>query len=292
MSYIRKSYTLDQLRDYSLLFSKSRLKRFALKKDSELLDFCISSYDSRVFDEKKTYGAYYKYVYKVLLEHYANEYVYKNEFLNNYLFKKYRMRKMSLFSEFSIGSVIVDLALFNGESVGFEIKTELDSPKRLANQLYYYEKLFNKSYLIIPSIKKNEYESFFRGTNGIILYEGKSRSFELVKESEVRVSPDPYTLMEVLLTKEYRSIVQSYYGKDVLKNSTDFTQFEDCRKLIAKIRPYDLNRMFVDAMKRRKPDGLMRLPRYRELSQAIVSETDAHIFKENLLAGLSKNILL
>lgn len=290
MSYIRKTYATDQLRNYSLLFSSSEINKFVSEGKSKLINYCLREYDNRAFTPNKTYGEYYKYLYKVLLTHYTNEYIYKNEFLNKFLYKKYAGEDCYFFSELNLGNVVADLASFNGESIGFEIKTELDTPSRLTRQMEVYSQVFNKVYLIIPSEAIELYKPFFQEGFGIISYSKDFRAFKLIQESKTKKAPNPQILMEILLTKEYRQIVEEYYGKGILEKSTDFTQFSDCSTLIANIPPKELNRLFISIMKCRR----LAPPRFsygfNELNQVLLSTRAENGFKEKLQYRLNQNI--
>ena len=290
MSYIRKNYPIEQLREYSQLFSRSELIRFAMYKDYSSVNYCIESYDNRAFSSKKTYGTYYKYLYKVLLHFYNNEYIFKNEFIK-YLSKNLSGDvEYSLYSELNIGSVIVDLALFNGKSVGFEIKTELDNPSRLYRQVDEYFQIFNEVYLIVPSSMLDLYRSYCTDQCGIIVFDKNQRTFSKLINSGFNDSPNPNKVMQVLRTEEYRQIVKSYFGDHALKNTTDFTQFDVCSKLIKKIPPKKLNELFIDTLKKRR-SNLHRLPyKYSEFSQALVSFHNSLEFKKSLLVQLNNDI--
>ena len=82
--YIKKSYHINQLRDYSSLFSRTEVCRWH-KKDLTSLKIKISRYDTSLINNNCTYLSYLKYVYRILEKFYPNEYVYKNEFINKWL---------------------------------------------------------------------------------------------------------------------------------------------------------------------------------------------------------------
>lgn len=290
MSYIRKTYAADQLRDYSLLFSSSEVSRFVSNGTSELINYCLKEYDKRAFTSQKTYGDYYKYLYKVLLKHYNNEYIYKNEFLNSMLYKCYSGQEYYFFSELNLGSVVADLASFNGLSIGFEIKTELDTPSRLERQLAVYTQVFNKVYLIVPDGEVDDYIHLLPEEVGVISYAKTSRFFTIYRDPTFREAPNPRTLMEILLTKEYRYIAEAHYGKGILQESTDFTQFADCSALIAEVPPTELNRLFVSVMKRRRLAPARFTRKFNELNQALLATKSDNNFKEQLQCRLNQYI--
>ena len=168
-------YKIDQLRDYSSLFSRSQALSW-LKMDFSSINYKIERYDVKWLNNQNlTYLDYLKYVYTVLADNYQNEYVFKNEFLNNWLIKELGETNSQIFSEFRLGNSIADLVMFNGCSKIFEIKTELDNDSRLTLQVENYAKVFNQIFLIIPASKIHLYEKYDASV-GIITYAPSSKN--------------------------------------------------------------------------------------------------------------------
>lgn len=259
------TYNLNQLRDYSSLFSRSSVKQW-LDGNLSSIDFKIDRYDKNWYSgTNRRYIDYLKYVYTVLETHYQNEYIFKNTFLNDWLIKELGQCDSEIFNEFKVGTAIADLVMFNGASKAFEIKTELDSDKRLNLQLEQYRKVFNQIFLIIPSSKLEQYLSYDNNV-GIILFDNsKMQRFTLFRQAKNNEKVDAETLMHVLHTKEYKAIVERYYGQ--LPNITSFNQFKICGDLIAKIPKNDLNLLFIDQMKKRAGKYELSNRNFREFNQ-------------------------
>ena len=83
-----------------------------------------------------------------LQRHYRCEYVYKAAVADRVVFGRHSPRTASLHVELPVGRSIVDLAVFNGTSTAYEIKTEFDSEKRLASQASTYLKAFEHVYVV------------------------------------------------------------------------------------------------------------------------------------------------
>ncbi|MCY1339096.1 hypothetical protein D9M69_249700 [compost metagenome] len=62
---------------------------------------------------------------------YRNEFVYKTEIASRIVFGRHSPNTASLHVELPVGRSIVDVAVFNGTSTAYEIKTEFDTPRRL-----------------------------------------------------------------------------------------------------------------------------------------------------------------
>ena len=123
------SSNLNQLRDFSSLFSRSEVGRW-LKNDFESINLKLERHNLLDKYKGNTYLSVLRQTYKILEKSYPNEYVLKNEFLNQWLKKELGHNDSVIFNEFRIGKAIADLAMFNGVSKAFEIKTILDKEYR------------------------------------------------------------------------------------------------------------------------------------------------------------------
>lgn len=262
-------YHINQLRDYSSLFSRSEVLSW-LKMDFTSINYKIDRYDENWLKSKKsTYLDYLKYVYSVLAKNYQNEYVFKNEFLNNWLIAELGEANSQIFNEFRVGDSIADLAMFNGCSKIFEIKTELDSDARLSLQLENYSKAFNEIYIIVPNSKISSYIKYDK-TIGLITYDSNSENnFSLVRKAKTNFNIEPASIMAILHSKEYKSIVQNYYG--YLPDMTSFSQYSLCSELILKIPKERLNKLFIAEIKKRGINNTLSSRYYKEFNQLFLA---------------------
>lgn len=262
-------YHNNQLRDYSSLFSRTEVLSW-LKMDFTSINYKIDRYDENwIKSENSTYLDYLKYVYSVLVFNYQNEYVFKNEFLNKWLISELGETNSKIFSEFRVGNSIADLAMFNGCSKIFEIKTELDSDARLSLQLTNYRKAFNEIYIIIPKSKLSSYSKYDK-TVGLITYDSNSENtFTLLRNAKTNFDIEPSTIMTILHSKEYKSIVKKHYG--YLPNMTSFSQYNLCSDLIIKIPKEKLNKLFITEIKKRGINNALSSRYYKEFNQLFLA---------------------
>jgi hypothetical protein len=244
---LNKKYDIHQLRDYSSVFTRSEVMRWR-ESDWSSLRAKVERYDPNLLKSQCTYLTYIKYVYRVLEKFYPNEYVYKNEFITKWLLEEIGIKDSILFSEFRLGKVVADLAMFNGISRVFEIKTLLDKETRLSNQVQQYRRLFNEVYLIVPEAKSTIYLKLDSDV-GVIAYNQTNGSFELLRSAQFNIDISVDILMEVLHTKEYITLAKLYYGD--LPPYNDFNKFKICKELIQQIPQEFLNNNFVLLMKAR-----------------------------------------
>jgi len=261
------SYSAHQLRDFSYIFSRSNATRW-LKGDFSYFDALLERHNMLKRYKSKSYYKVLRDTYKVLKTHYPNEYLLKNEFLNKWLINQLGNCDSKIFSEFRIGNAIADLAMFNGSSKAFEIKTILDNDSRLKNQLNQYKKIFNEVYLIIPSECLDKYIDYDKDV-GVISYDCKLGSFALIVKATNDISIDVNVLMQVLRTKEYLWIVNQHC--DVVPSMNAFNQFEISKEIISGIPSEKLNALFLDVIKKRNSTESFLKNKYKFLNQLSLS---------------------
>ncbi len=279
------NYSINQLRDFSSLFSRSEVNRW-FEDDFESIDLKLQRYKLSEKNKGNSYLNVLRQTYKILEKNYPNEYILKNEFLTQWLKKELGNSDSIIFNELRIGKAIADLAMFNGKSKVFEIKTVLDKEYRLSNQLQEYKKLFNEIYIIVPHELLYKYIEFDKNI-GIITYDSISKNFELIQNSFFNSNIDADVLMEVLHTKEYLGIVKKYYNDIPEMNS--FNQFNICKKLIARIPDEELSELFISEMKERKINNLFFNKINSEFNQICLSLNLEKSERDNLIMKLKTN---
>ncbi|WP_253938870.1 sce7726 family protein [Dickeya dadantii] len=113
------------------------------------LKHLISNINVDIFKGKDiTFREFFEILFDSLRENYRNEYVYKSAIVNKIVFGRHSPRTSSSAIELPVNNSIVDVAVFNGYSTAYEIKTEYDTPKRLATQAFDYLDVFDKVYIV------------------------------------------------------------------------------------------------------------------------------------------------
>ena len=281
-------YSINQLRDYSSLFTRSQAKKW-IKGDFHSINRKLNRYDRKWLDYKNAnYVDYLKHIYKILEVNYPNEYVFKNSFLNNWLIDQLGTCQSKIFNEFRVGNAVADLVMFNGNSKAFEIKSELDTSNRLELQLKNYKQAFNQIYVVVPESKLFEYEKFDTSIGLITFDSGDTKQFKLYRNAEVNDNIDASVIMNILHTSEYKAIVKEYFGK--LPKMTSFSQYQICKELILQIPLMDLNKLFIHQMKKRTFDPILSKRNYKEFNQINLSLKLSKIQKTEMILNLKSSI--
>ena len=247
MTYINSN---TQLRGISSLFSR-RIFSGILRNDVSLLRQLTSMYlPQNTCQESLSH--IFKKSYSLLSKEYRCEYIYKNELLNQKLIKEYGTDKTIAINEFKVGCSIVDLAMFNGESKAFEIKSDLDTPFRLSGQMFDYTRLFQKCYIVVPENHLDDYLYDIGNGIGVIVMTREKRHLLLEKyrEAEPNNYIDSDLAISCLHTKEYMHLIQSYFGE--LPKVSIFEMYEECRKLMKEIPSTTLQELFLKEVESRK----------------------------------------
>lgn len=281
---------IDMLRSFSLVFSRSVFKDIIDYHDFTRLDAIVEQYDigSR---SSVTYADVIRKIYRTIRKKYCCEYVYKNEFITKILINQYGTSKTVAFNEFKIPPSIVDIALFNGESKAFEIKTEYDSPKRLSSQLENYTMFFDKCYLIVSEDLLDKYIHLIDEKIGVLLLSHTKTSVELIlfREAHRNQFIDIALLMRVLHTQEYKNIIETYYG--TVPNVSCFKMFDRCFKMMKQIPLEVLRPLILKEIKHRKNNTSLLRSSPIELRQIALSlnlkREEIDILKESLNKPIS-----
>ncbi|MGP5273686.1 sce7726 family protein [Psychrobacter faecalis] len=279
---------IEQLRDFSTFFTRSEVLRL-LKSDFESVNTKLERYN--LIEKKRgyTYLKVLKEVYKNNQNNYQNEYILKNEFLNKCLVDNVINKDSIVFNELRLGNSIADLAIFNGVSKAFEIKTILDKECRLSGQIETYKKIFNETYIIVPEQQVEKYLKFDDEV-AVFSYDSNLNKFELVREATRNQSIDIDTLMNILHSKEYLNIVHNYFG--IVSELNSFNQFDICKKLISTIPYQELNNIFLETMKSRKIHNSFFNKANNEFNQVSLSLNLKEIERKKLIDKLRNNKVL
>jgi hypothetical protein len=268
---INRNISLNQLRSYSTIFSSSSFSKLLKQDDYSFIDAKIKRYDVlKVGSSIVTYYDYIKYIYKLLRKKYRNEYVFKNTLINELLIKNYGVKDTVFINEFRVGNSIADMVMFNGSSKAFEIKTELDSNKRLFNQLEDYKKIFNECYVVVHESQIEKYIANDVSIGIIALFENpRSLKIQEIKKATVNKNIDSDTLIHSIRTSEYKNIIKRYFGE--LPEMNSFNMFDICKRLFREIPNDKLNKLFIEELKNRKSNTQNISLYHKELRQIALS---------------------
>ena len=259
----------NRMRSYSSAFSRRTIMDIIRFNDFEHLSWVYNNYDNGT-TRANSYLDYLKLMYRDLVSNYRCEYVYKNEIIKE-LLVEYGTKNTAVFNEFKVGNSIADIAFFNGESKAFEIKTDLDSPKRLGKQIADYQRIFDKCYIVIPNAKYEQYCNVASPKIGIITLSKQGRGI-ILEEKRPAIKNDTIDvdmLINVLRTEEYKRLITEEYG--YLPNIPGYNLYGACLELMLNIPDQKLKSFFCNTIKKRKNNTALLKSTPSELRQLCLS---------------------
>lgn len=272
MILVNEQEKKDRLRSYANIFSRQSFTKLLQTNNLDFIDKKIERYDSKKLGKSfNTYAEYLHYAYIQLLKDYRCEYVYKNEIINNLLLKKYGTKNTIVINEFKVGRSVADMVLFNGTSKAFEIKTELDSERRLSGQINDYVRVFKECYIVTHESLVDKYLHTADNNVGLvaIVKQGGIYTMKEIRKATVNTLVDAEVLIRSLRTQEYKNIVKTFYG--VLPTVGNFQLFNACLEQMKLIPSEILQQLYIDELKKRHTNTQSLDSYSKELRQLCLS---------------------
>ncbi|WP_289993609.1 sce7726 family protein [Photorhabdus laumondii] len=239
--------SVDNIRVFSRVFSRPVFEALAKGREpSNVLDFLPFS-DMK--QDGRPLHTFFSEGYKELCRNYRNEYVYKTEVANRIVFGRHSPRTSSLLSELHVGKSIVDIAIFNGTSTAYEIKTEYDTPRRLQTQTPDYLKAFDKVYVVTHPNLSEKYAEIVPDKVGVIALNNRG-SLKVVKYAESNlVNIEILYLFRMLKRSEYLPAIEKFIGEKI--NLPNGLIYEFCEDIFKKIPQEIAHKIYLNAMRSR-----------------------------------------
>lgn len=240
----------NQLSALSRLFSSSVFREMAQRGRSPLF--------ARLFDQsglsgpvlnRKTVADAFEAAFSVLRRSgLRDEYVYRAALTQNVLLGRHSLNTASMLTEFRAGSCKADLAILNGTSTVYEIKSDRDSLARLANQLENYRKVFAKIYVIVGEAHVDEVMNSTPNDVGVMSLARWNR-IRTVREAADR--PDlvcPVQIFESLRIAEARAILKELAVP--IPDAPNTMIHAALRQCFSRLKPAEVHHQMVHVLKR------------------------------------------
>lgn len=150
------------------------------------------------------------------------------------------------------GLVRADIAVLNGQLVGYEIKTEKDNLKRLANQILVYNEVFDKAFIIVSEkhlIKASELLPDWWGIYIIRSKPNEKIHFKCARKAKINKIKSSLAIAKFLWKSEAIALLHSYNGENIKQSTTKETLYN----LIASTYdPTTLGQITLTYLKKRK----------------------------------------
>lgn len=210
------------------LFKSRFLRRVAEDNYSNILSEVLVSYGSIAdFVHLRKLSSLFKKAYRLVSSNCTYEYVYKNTILNDIFLKYHDFSSAFYTTEFFCGQSKADIAIFNGFSSAYEIKTKFDNLEKLEKQILDYKKVFSKVNVVADERHIANIEKLTDNNVGILLLENAGHISE-IRHAHVDFSYiDNSSLFDCLHKNEYKKIIYELVGKNFdFPNALEYSKYK------------------------------------------------------------------
>jgi len=246
----KMTHSTPHLFALSRLFSSSVFKELATKGRSPLFTRLLKEAGNLIdLRPQNSVSEAFTTAFAVLRKSgIRNEYVYRSALTQNILLGRHSLNTASMLTEFRAGSCKADVAILNGTSTVYEIKSERDSLSRLANQIENYRKVFAKIYVIAGEAHVEDVVNSTATDVGVMCLARWDR-IHTIREAANR--PDlvsPVEIFESLRLNEARQILQDLdVPVPIVPNTMQHAAMREC---FAKQKPETVHHLMVKTLKR------------------------------------------
>ena len=240
--------------NYNMIFTKAFRRPFfsSLAKGQDISQIISVFKNDFSHDDAMTMRDFFNLFFDILRVNYRNEYVYKTAIINKIVFGRHSPKTSSPAIELPINNSIVDIAVFNGFSTAYEIKTEYDTPKRLATQTLDYLDVFDKVYIVTHPKFVDKYLTLNIPYVGVISLSNKD-SLSVVKEADLNShNLNLEKVFNVLRRSEYVDVVENYTSEKI--SMPNGMIYDYCKEIYLNMPHEVASKYFLKAMKKRTAD--------------------------------------
>ena len=236
MRQIRK---IESLRSLAELFSNSLMSKAIIGDRSDLLSNRIRKHFFNIpVGNGCNYSDFFKSLYQELSLLYANEYIFKNTILNA-VRRDDKYKDSVILDEFTIGKSIADMVIINGKTEIYEIKTLLDKPDRLGQQLKSYYQAVTLVNVVIHKSELDKYMIYLGSDPCGILVNSVKNGLERIRKPEAFSDYLNHTTLFKLLRKnEFLQIINNSF-----KNLPDLPNTEIFRYCLSRVNELDIKEL-------------------------------------------------
>lgn len=180
------------------------------------------------------------------------EYVYKAAIADRIVFGRHSPRTSSMSIELGVAGSIIDVAVFNGTSTAYEVKTEYDSHRRLSTQTPAYLRAFDSVYVVTHPDLAERYASLVDERVGILCLTKKGSLREIRKSVRDVSRIETAVVFRMLRRQEYMDAVHKHFGpQPAMPNGLLYQHYE---QLFCSLTSEQAHKALVSSMRARTTD--------------------------------------
>ena len=245
--------SIDRSYNYAIsqIFGSSLLNKIGDDTHEQNFKYLLTTCELYPAKKKWDFAYGLELAYNYLKNNYRCEYVYKNEIANQLLLKYHSDNSATLLKEVASDNSIADIVIINGDTVAYEIKTELDNFDRLCSQLPSYENLYDLLYIVTYRGAVEKLESLLAPSIGIIILDddGILKTVKPAENNSSMFMPEKavFSLRQSELVAAYERLEGKFP-----KMGTALI-FEFCSIWYLSLEKKHAHKIFGEALKSRKP---------------------------------------
>lgn len=195
-----------------------------------------------------------------LLRAYRCEYIYKNTITNDLLLKKHGIgsdrNAARLLTEFWVDDVRADIAVINGTSTVYEIKTDYDSINRLADQVAGYSKLFDKVFVVTSPRMEIGVAAVLPDHVGLLVFEADGQMREVKRARSNKEHVDVEVVFRSMRQLEVLEICRRRSGQPL--DMANGLRIQACWDIFKILSPQEAHQEMVRALRAREIHAAQR----------------------------------
>lgn len=233
----------------SRLFASSVLQELAVKgrsgqfsrlaKESSLADFLVKSASVR-----DVYESAFRILKK---EKFRNEYTYKAAITQKVLLGKHNLNSAAMLTEFRVGKCKADVAILNGTSTVYEIKSERDSLIRLTSQVDEYRKFFARVNVVVGQNHLVAVQNLLPEDVGVMLLNQRFKISTIREAKDNAERIEPLVVFESIRINESVKILQ-LLGIDV-PDVPNTQMYGALKSVFSTLGPRDVHDSMITVLK-------------------------------------------
>lgn len=243
----------DPAYNYALsqLFSPSLLKKIHNFSDEQSIRDLIK--DCNLYPDNEDWNLIkgLEITYNYLKGHYRCEYIYKNEIANQLLLQFHSDNSATLLKEVNSDSSIADIVIINGDTVAYEIKTELDSFERLSSQITSYQILYDYLYIVTHPAAEKTLRNKLGSDIGIMILDADGMLKTVRDACKNDALFDPSKAVFTLRQSELVTAYKKHLGDLPIMGTALIYSF--CSNWYLSLEKKDAHAVFAEALKSRRP---------------------------------------
>ncbi len=250
--FIAHRHLLDtsELAAVARLFSPSLLREIAQKGQSPLFSRLVKESGlANVLAPSESVGNLFDAAFSLLSrKKYRHEYVYKAAIAHKILLGVHSLETASMLTEFRVDGCKADIAILNGTSTVYEVKSERDKLDRLQNQVAAYRKAFAKVNVITGENHHKEVLDSVPEDVGVMLLTDRYQISTIREAVDAPERVMPLVIFDALQLRESRQLLELLGMKAPKVPNTQM--YREMRKLFEGLDATQVHSAMVEVLKK------------------------------------------